>query len=215
MFGTLIPSGPLHPEAALAALVVGLVVGLVTRFTAGAALATVAAAGFVLELKYDGVLWDGVSARPSPMWAALGAAIATVLIAWLAAPRVERSMRSAGLVMLAPVAVVWALVADTEAPLIGGVVLFAVIAVGPERPGAVATAPAVIAPVAALIGSVGRPSQLALALAAAVAWACCARLGFDLLDAVRRRRQRAGTPTTVDPGGTSSTTTAPAATIAP
>ncbi|MEO0494932.1 MAG: hypothetical protein AAF081_16115 [Actinomycetota bacterium] len=209
----LIPSGPLHPEDAIAALVVGVVVGLVARFSATGPLLVVAAAGVTFERRHGG-LGDAFVDRPSPLWALLGVIVAAALIAAIAEPMRHRSVRAAGLVAGVPLAAVWGLVADTEAPLIGGMVLLGAVALGLGRPGVAVLATAVIAPVAALVGSVGRPSQLLLALVAAVGWAVVTRVGLEMLG-WRRRRQRAGTPVTVAPAATSSTTTAPAPTTAP
>ena len=125
-------------------------------------------------------------------------------------------MRLAGFVALAPVGVVWGLVADTEPAVIGGAVLTGAVVAGLGRPSVLVAATALIGPMAALVGSYGRPSQLTLALGAAIGWAFGARIVVEVALAVRRRLdQRAGTPMTVEPGSTSSITTAPAATTAP
>ena len=216
MWGALIPDGPLHPDDAIAALFVGVAVGLVARFTTAGPLLVVAAAGLTLEWRHDGMLAAGVLERPSPVWAVLGVVVVAAAIAAMAAPLRDRSVRVAGLVSLAPVGVVWGLVADTEPAVIGGAVLAGAVLAGLGRPSVLVAAPAVVAPMVALVGSYGRPSQLTLALAAALGWAVAARIGAEILFAVRRRLdQRAGTPMTVAPGSTSSTTTAPAATTAP
>ncbi|MEM8705242.1 MAG: hypothetical protein AAGE98_02215 [Actinomycetota bacterium] len=209
-----IPSGPLHPEDAVAALLVGLAVGLVARFSTAGPLLVVAAAGVTFEHRHGG-LWDAVVDRPAPVWALLGVVSTAIVVAALAAPLGDRSMRLAGLVATLPVLAVWGLVADTEAPLIGGLVLAGSLVFGPGRAGPGVAAMALVGPVAALVGSVGRPGQLTLALVATVAWAFAVRVALVIAATWRGRRQRAGTPTTVEPGSTSSTTTAPAATTAP
>lgn len=216
MWGALIPDGPLHPDDAIAAVLVGLAVGLIARFTTAGPLLVVAAAGLTLEWRHDGMLVDGVLDRPSPLWAMLGVLVVAIVIATIAVPLAERSMRAAGLVALAPVGVVWGLVADTEPAVIGGAVLTGAVIAGLGRSGRLVAATALVAPMAALVGSYGRPSQLTLALGAAVVWAVGARIAAEIAFAARRRLdQRAGTPMTVEPGSTSSITTAPAATTAP
>lgn len=211
--GALIPSGPLHPEDALAAVVVGLIVGLVARYSVSGPVLVVAAAGVTFEHRHGGT-WDALVDRPAPLWALLGVLGATIVIAVIAAPVRVRSMRAAGCIAGVPLAATWGLVADTEAPLIAGMVLLGALVFGLGRPSVLVVGVATMAPFAAAIGSFGRPSQLPLALAASMVWAAAARAAFESVDAVRRR-QRAGTPTTVESTATSSVTTAPAPTIAP
>lgn len=214
MIGGLVPDGPLHPGDALVAAVAGAVLGVVFRRRAGAwVVAVVAGAWVVLRWRYASVVGDAVAGRDRP---ALDLALLALPAVGLAIRRVRTGPVARA--TLAALAAVWALVPDTEAPLVAGVLLATAIA-GPIVAGRsedrtrLAGMLLVLPTAAALVGTAGRPAQHGPALFAAVATA----LGVAIVEVALRRvaRQRAGTPTTVVEGSTSSVTTAPAPTTAP
>jgi len=208
----LVPDGPLHPVDALWGLSTGLVVALVAGRRAQRWLVLVAVAlGAVIVARRGGEVLDGYLDRPDSA-AVLGTTAAVVALSALRPLRVSTT----ACVALAGCAGVWAVVPDTEIPLIAGAVLAGA---ATRLPRDAVIRPAgwlLLAPlIAAVAGSVGRPSRLVPALALAVAAGGVALLAASLLRAVAsRRRQRAGTPTTVAPGATSVVTTAPAPTTA-
>ncbi|MEM9466181.1 MAG: hypothetical protein AAGA90_12465 [Actinomycetota bacterium] len=210
-----IPDGPLHPEDAVIALIVGMVVGAVAGRRADIGPALTAAAGATLWWRHPELVPEGFVERPSPLLVLLGAAVAGSVIAVSSGWSASRSPRLNLAVAASACAGVWATAPDTEPALIGGSVLAGGWwwAAGSRRP---VTLLVVVLPIgAAVVGTVGRPDRLPLVLAAAIGAAIVARLGAAIVERVRPRRQRAGTPTTVAPGATSAVTTAPAPTIAP
>jgi hypothetical protein len=215
-----IPDGPLHAEDAIRALGVGLAVGValaVLDWRRGLPVVVLAAGVSLQEYRYPELLIDGFRDRPLPSNVLLGIAAAVGALAvllWL----VRIALADLMIATAAAVAVVWGIVPDTEsAVLLGGVLIAAMAFTPPTGRARYGDAIVLLIPaIAAVLGSVGRPEQLETASKAAIATG----LGVLLLAGVGRRlkamqRQRAGRPTTVDPGSTSSTTTAPAPTTAP
>lgn len=209
MVGGLVPDGPLHPVDAVWALAVGLALGSVARRRAATAPLVVGGGVVALVAARPTVgLLEVVGRHPEPVW--VGVALAGVTVAAARRPVDARIG-----ILLAAVACgpIWALVPDTEAPLLVGLALASA---GPSvRAGGstrLVAVPAVLPVLAAAVGTLGRPDRflpatgaaagvIALVVASGLVWA--------------RWRQRAGTPRTVHPAGTSSTTTAPAPTTAP
>lgn len=209
MTGALIPQGPLHPEEFVGALLAGLLAAVFARRDPRRwAAAVMIGASCVLVQRQGAALVEGFSHHRHGLLAAL----TTVLVAGLAAAVRPRSPVVIAATVVAACAAVWMVVPDTEAPLIGGVVTAAAVSGVPSRSALSRwTNVLLVVPlVAAVVGSVGRPERLGLALGvAAVAGALVAMLSEAI-----RRAQRAGTPTTVVPSATSSITTAPAPTTA-
>jgi hypothetical protein len=211
VFDVLVPDGPLHPVDALWGLSAGLLVATVAARRAGRWLLLVAvAAGSVVLVRRGGELVDGYLDRPD---AAFVVGL-TAAVAVLTAVRPVRVSTSA-FVAVAGCAGVWAIVPDTEVPLIVGAVLLGAAARLPRdavvRPGGWL----LLGPlVSAVVGSVGRPSRLGPALLVGVVLGGVAFLVVTLFRVIVSGRQRAGTPTTLAPGATSSVTTAPAPTTA-
>lgn len=211
MFGAIlqVPEGPLHPDDAVSALLFGLIVGLALRAAGrfGPVLVPVAVA-LAFDARHRNTGWEAVDGRLGPLLACLAVAVLASAPAVLGENRV--AVRPMLLAAALPVAAVWAIVPDTEAAVIGGCVLVGASVCGDGTWAARTAAPLWSVPVfAALVGSVGRPERLWPALVAITATSVVVGAG------VRRWRQRAGTPTTVVSGGTSSVTTAPAPTTAP
>lgn len=215
-----IPDGPLHPEDAIRALGVGLAVGValaVLDWRRGLPVVVLAAGVSLQEYRYPELLIDGFRDRPLPSNVLVGIAAAVAALAillWLVRIALADLMIAAAVA----VGVVWGIVPDTEsAVLLGGVLIAAMAFTPPTGHAYYGDAIVLLVPAtAAVLGSVGRPERLELASKAAIA----AGLGVLLLLGVARglvqmQRQRAGRPTTVLPGSTSSTTTAPAPTTAP
>ncbi len=210
---SLIPDGPLHPDDAVAALIVGVIVGGLfgRRPVAGPLLA--AAAATTLAIRHPGFVPEGFLDRPTPVVAIAGMLVATTLAAAALRVRVPAPVHATMASATIACAGVWATAPDTEPALIGGAVL---VASAPFLGRAAASwAPMVVVVpfAAAVLGTVGRPGRLPLVLSVAVAAIVIARLAD--LGLRRWWGQRAGTPTTVAPGATSSVTTAPAPTTAP
>lgn len=208
-----IPDGPLHPDDAVIALIVGLVLGGLVGRRREAAPLVVFAAGVTLTVRHRGLVPEGLVERPA-FGLTLSIAVAMAALAALTVRRLGLSSSSFG-VAITGCAAVWATAPDTEPALIAGAVLLA--AWPTLGRAAVRWAPiAMISPpLAAVIGTVGRPERDSLVLAAAAVAMTFATVVVSLLSRVQRRRQRAGTPTTVAPAATSAVTTAPAATTAP
>jgi len=210
-WAAIIPEGPLHPHDLIAGLVAGVLAGLLARrFSRWGPWIIVAAVAVTIETRYPGVATRGFAERPSRVFASLALPVSGVV--GLLLIRFVNSAREVMFVALVANAVVWGLVADTEpAVIVGGVVGAALLCVGSTK-ASPATAVLVTLPAAAaIIGSVGRPSQLAPALVAAAA---AGIVVVALVMGFEQRSQRAGTPVTVASGATSSTTTAPAPTTA-
>lgn len=212
MFDLLVPDGPLHPTDALVAVAVGVALGLVTRSGPRRWVgAVVVAVAVVASWRHGSVLLDGYRNRSETVFA-VGATVVPVALAALR----RSSIRQTAWLCAGALAGVWTIVPDTEVPLIAGAALVGALAARPGDVRSRLAALLVLLPtVAAVAGSVGRPDRLEPALLVAA-------LGAGLVGGliaggrqIQARRQRAGTPTTVAAGGTSSTTTAPAPTIAP
>lgn len=214
MLAQLIPDGPLHPDDAAAAVLVGLAVGLLLRRRQRAWAPTIVLVIWaVVEGRYGAAVADGFSAQGSIGLALIG------LVALVSATALRPWRRThLGIVVLGALAGVWAVVPDTEAPLIAGALLAAaLVASSGTGRGRQATRLdsllVLLPPVAAIVGVAGRPERLTPALGMAVLGALLAGAGLGLVGQLWR--SRAGTPTTVAPGSTSSTTTAPAPITAP
>lgn len=211
----IIPEGPLHPGLAIALIPAGasaaLMAGRSTR--AWTILVAVATLGLIAGVQGDW-LTGGYLARSDR--GLVGVALLGVLIVGTAA-RMRRS--TATVVSICACAGVWAVVPDTEAPLIAGGII--------AGAGALTLLPGwladvrhhihgllpVLAVVAAAVGSIGRPPRFEPASVVGLL-AALAGLAVWTVGGAVSHRQRAGTPTTVAPGATSSTTTAPAPTMA-
>lgn len=208
MIGGLVPDGPLHPVDAAWAVAVGLALGLSVRRRPRPAPVVIGGGVVALVAVRPTVgLLEGVLRHDHAVWVGVAAAVVAALV-------VGRPVDSRTGVLAAAVACgpVWALVPDTEAPLLVGLAL---VVAGPMVPAGAATrsvaVPAILPVLAAAVGTLGRPDRFAPAVAAA------GTVGLATVVAltVAGLRQRAGTPRTVRPAGTSSTTTAPAPTTAP
>lgn len=211
MLATIVPDGPLHPDDALYALLAGMLVGMAMRATGrwGAVLVPIGAV-LAFEQRYPGVAWESLDGR----WGPLAACVATGALAALPLSGPGAGSVSARLALLSialPVALVWAIVPDTEAAVIGGCVVAGAFVLGSAQWERRTVVMLSFVPVfAAAVGSVGRPERLWPALGCVlVAGALNGAIGWVV------RRQRAGTPTTVVPAATSEVTTAPAPTTAP
>ncbi|MEM9521100.1 MAG: hypothetical protein AAGA37_17400 [Actinomycetota bacterium] len=211
----MIPDGPLHPEDAIAALVIGAAGGALVGHTRVAAPAVVGLYVITLALRHPDFLPEGFVERPAPLLAVVALLFVAGMIAGLVSGRLAAPAPFVGLVAVAGCGAVWSTAPDTEPALIGGLLLLA--GTGFLRRAAARWAPLliVVAPAAAVLGTVGRPDRLPFVLAMCVAASIAARTGLAVLARLNRRCQRAGTPTTVAPGATSAVTTAPAPTTAP
>ena len=208
-----IPDGPLHPDDAVIAMIVGLVVGGLIGRHRMAAPVLVLAAGSTLAYRQPALVPEGIVERPAFGFVVM-VAVAVAAVAGLVVRGVGLGAFSFG-AAVAGCAAVWAIAPDTEPPLIAGAVLLA--AWPTLGRAALRWAPVALLapPFAAVIGTVGRPERTELALGAATAAMAVTVLAAWVVSRVRDGRQRAGTPTTVAPAATSSVTTAPAATTAP
>ena len=206
----LIPDGPLHPGDAIWAIGAGLLVaGAARRHATRWVISVISSVIVVTTWRYGSILWDGLD-HPDSGFVLLAAAFA--LLVGCARPMPVRLV-AVGLV--AASTAVWAVVPDTELPLIVGSAVAAALVGAPSRTRSRWAGSLVVLPLwAAVVGSLGRPSRLPLALGAA-GTAMVAVVSVALVvRAATKRNQRAGTPITVEPAGTSSTTTAPAPTTA-
>ena len=212
MLAGVIPEGPLHPDDAAFALVAGMLVGMAMRATGrwGAALVP-AVTVLAFEARYPEQAWSSIDGRWTPLLAGVLVGAAAALPLGGPAPEPVPA-RLALLAAAPPVALVWGIVPDTEAAVIGGSVIAGAVLLGSARWDRRTLVVLYFVPVfAALVGSVGRPSRVWPALAGIAATAAVTALVVWFW----RRRQRAGTPTTVEFAGTSDVTTAPAPTTAP
>ena len=210
-----IPEGPLHPALAASGLVAGVSAAAVAGRHAGRWLALMTLVGVGLVTVHQGdVLRRGMTDRPDRL-TVLGVVLAVVALGAWARPR----WSTATLAALCACAGVWAVVPDTEVPLLAGAVLCGGATLRllpgwlPDTRRRSNAALLVWPLAAAAAGSIGRPERFAPSLLLA---GVVAGLGLAAWVALNAgwRRQRAGTPTTVAPAATSSTTTAPAPTIA-
>ncbi|MEM7141897.1 MAG: hypothetical protein AAF548_12785 [Actinomycetota bacterium] len=215
MFEQFVPDGPLHPGAAIAGVLAGAVVVLVCRRRpALCGPAAVVGAAIAAGWGYGDLVIDGYADRPDTRNVAL-ASVAVVVLGVLRPHRLTDAAPTA----LGALVGVWAVVPDTELAVLGlGVVAIVWLGslISPEASTLRrSTGCLVLIPlVAAVAGSVGRPARFEPALAVAALGMALAVTGLAFLRRLREG-QRAGMPTTVDPGSTSSTTTAPAPTTAP
>lgn len=209
----LVPDGPLHPDLALLGLVAGLAAAVVVgRHARAWTLAVVATALGLAHGAQGGLLADCLDRGDRA--SVTGVTVAVVAVAVAARPRWSSAIVATG----AASAAVWAVVPDTEVALLGAAVLVGATVVRllpgwlPDDRrrgnGALVLLPAI----AAAVGTIGRPSRYPLAVVLGVLAAAGAVAASTLWSGYRR--SRAGTPSTVHPGGTSSTTTAPAPTTA-
>ena len=212
MLAGVIPEGPLHPDDAVFALVAGTLVGMAMRATGrwGAALVP-AATVLAFETRYPDLAWSSIDGRWGPLLA--GVAVGAVAALPLGgSPSDVVPARLALLAVVPPMALVWGIVPDTEAAVIGGCLVAGALLLGSARWDHRTLVALYFIPVfAALVGSVGRPERYWPALGAIVA----ATVASALAGWWWTRRQRAGMPTTVESAGTSVVTTAPAPTTAP
>ena len=210
---SLIPDGPLHPDDAVAALIVGVIVGALFGRRPVAAAAARNGPATTLMMRHPGFVPEGLLDRPTPVAAIAGMLVAATLAAAVLRARTAAPVHTTVAAATVACAGVWATAPDTEPALIGGAVLAA------STPflgrAAVLWAPVVVVLpfAAAVLGTMGRPGRLPLVLGVAVAAIVIARLAE--LGLRHWWGQRAGTPTTAAPGATSSVTTAPAPTTAP
>lgn len=208
MWDAVIPEGPLHPGHAIAAFAAGVIVGLLMRRRPVAWTVSVAVTAVLVQLaRRDGELLDAISDHPRRLFAVAAGAGAGLVVAGLRL-HTWSVIAASG----AALAMVWGIVPDTETPLIyGGVVAGGAACLPRLGRTRVVALLAALPVIAAMVGSIGRPERLELALSAA---GLAAAGVAAVVEAGIRCAQRAGTPTTVTPGGTSSMTTAPAPTTA-
>ncbi|MEZ5243786.1 MAG: hypothetical protein R2707_01715 [Acidimicrobiales bacterium] len=211
----IVPEGPLHPKL----FVIGIVAGVAAAVVAGRSngrwlVSTLGAVGVVVTAAQGDVLVGGVVDRTDR-----GFVVAVTLAVIVAAMATRPRWSTAAISALGACAGVWAIVPDTEVPLLVAATLAGASVVRclpgwlPDRR-SLANGVLVVLPLAgAVAGSIGRPSRYGPALAVGALTALLALSAWGLL-VLSRRRQRAGTPTTVAPGSTSSMTTAPAPTTA-
>ncbi|MEQ8840695.1 MAG: hypothetical protein RIB98_06915 [Acidimicrobiales bacterium] len=220
-----VPEGPLHPSLAVA----GIVVGVSAAVVAGPGLRR-----WLLFVVGAAAVLISATADRAPHLAftdhADRAHVLATSVAILVAAALARMPRStATLVALAGCAGVWAIVPDTEVPLLGGAVLLGAGVIGaipgwlPDRRSVLHSSLLLLPLAGASWGSIGRPSRFTPAIAVGAVTVMLALAVRALARTARRSRgrssrraraQRAGTPMTVDPAATSSTTTAPAPTTA-
>lgn len=209
MWDAFIPDGPMHPVDAGWALTAGLAVALVAwRGPRRWLLMVPAAFVAVVGWRPGAELIAGYTDRPWP----LGAIVVTIVVVGLAAAR-PIALSTAAPATVAACAGVWLVAPDTETALIGGVLVAgACVGIPRNRVTRLAALLVAIPVIGAAVGTVGRPERLPTALIAGALFA--APVVAIAMGVGRWRAQRAGTPTTVSPAGTSSITTAPAPTTA-
>lgn len=217
----IVPDGPLHPALATAGVVAGVAVAVVAgQHTVRWLFAVLSGSALLYTGSQGDGLWSAVFDRPDRLWVAAAIAVVPVLGA---AVRPRRSTATAA--ALCACGGVWAVVPDTEAPLLAAAVLGGAAAMAalpgwlPDARRSLHSLLLLLPLWAAAAGSIGRPARFGPGLLAAMVTGALGVAGWCSFEAVLRgvvvRRQRAGTPTTVAPGATSSTTTAPAPTTAP
>jgi len=212
----LVPEGPLHPLDALTFALLGVTLAFVVGRHTGRWVALVVAGAFVfISVSQGDVVASGFIDHGERLLV-LGTTAGVIAVA----AGLRMRWTTAALVSLSACAGVWAVVPDTEVPLMAGSLLVgatAVHAVFGSMPGARHwfTAALLLLPLAgAAAGSAGRPARFAPAV---IVGLLVVFLGIAAVGLLRTAwsLQRAGTPTTVSPGATSSMTTAPAPTTAP
>ena len=215
MFDAFIPDGPLHADLAIAGLAFGVFVAVFAARRPRAWIALILAVFVVaIEVRLDGGIADGwildVFRDRDNTWLAVAALVGVPL---LAAQRPVGST-TAAFAALGATAGVWAVVPDTETALLAGMLLLGAVAGSPrDEQSRWYALLAVLPVVAAIAGSVGRPERLNAGIGVGFLGAALA-LSVLVFSRGFWRAQRAGTPTTVDRGSTSSMTTAPAPTTA-
>ncbi len=186
----MIPDGPLHPVDALVGAAAGLVTASVltgwvrcrsgarwarSDDTVTAVVSALVVAGALLIRPGPGVVVSAL-ARPDPALALAASAVVVAVVT--AAGRDPGPVAATSLTGAGAAAAVWALVPDTEAPLVvvgllgvGGVLALgpAVAGGGPSVAGRTRAVVTGAVAVAALTGTVGRPDRLAPALVALTA----------------------------------------------
>jgi len=211
-----IPVGPLHPTDAIYALGFGVAVGALafrsmTRWTVLVILAALA----VMSGRHSGDISTGFVDRPQP-WLVAAFAAAMAAGSWWATSRRRASAHSNALGVLVACVAVWAVVPDTESPLIAGSVILGAMILMPRGEAAGGYGVIWVLPIGAgVIGSVGMPNRLFAAALVTVLVAAAVAVAQLVLGRRRESTTRAGDPTTVVRGATSSTTTAPAPITAP
>jgi hypothetical protein len=182
-------------------LVTGTLIGALVRRRPIAGPALVATAIAVFAWRQPEAVPEALVERPLP-----GAVFVAVMVWTVLAVRILRwgdpPPATALVAAIAACVGVWATAPDTEAALITGAVLLA--AAPWVRSASIASLAAVtmLAPLAAVAGTVGRPERLPLVLAIALSAFGLARLAAAVLVWTTNRGQRAGMPTTVAPGAT-------------
>ena len=211
-----VPDGPLHPSLAVAGVVIGVSAAAVAGRSTGRWLAfVVTGALFLAGATLDHAPPTGFVDRADRILV-----IATVAAVAAVALAARMRLSTSAVIAWFGCVGVWAVVPDTEMPLLAGAVLFGAGAVGalpgwlPDRRRALHGILVQLPLAGAAVGSVGRPSRFAPALMVG-ALAILFGLALRELGVAVRLRQRAGTPTTAVSGTTSCTTTAPAPTTAP
>ncbi len=209
----MIPDGPLHPADALLALSTGLFVGyaarpLPRRWTAF----VIAAVLGVIAQRHGDVVARAWFERPMPLLIA-SVAVVSVASARALVDRARPPTMRVVLPVFASLAVVWAMVPDTEAPLIAAAVMLGAVPGLPARDRSPCAGLLVALPFAtAVVGTSGRPEALGPALVAGAAAGCAF---YGVMTVIARSTLWAGTPATVVYASTSVRTTAPAPTMAP
>lgn len=212
----LVPEGPLHPTL----FVTGVVAGLAGSAVAGRdgtrwLLTTVAGAVLLVQLTQDDVLRAALGVRDDRA-VVVAATVAAVVAGTILRPRWSTAVIAA----VGATAGVWTVVPDTEVPLICGAVLGGASLVRclpgwlPDERRRRNALLFLLPALSAAAGTIGRTGRHVPALALGVLGAMLALSTWRLVRVVGRSVQRAGTPTTVAPGATSSITTAPAPTTA-
>jgi len=210
------PDGPLHPVDAIVFASLGVSVAFVVgRHTARWVVLVLGSAFLLITVSEGDVITAGFAehGRRSLVLATTAAVVAAAMIA-------RMRWTTAVVVAVSGCAGVWAVVPDTEVPLMAGSLLLGAAAVhtvfGPlPAPRRWFNGALLLLPLAgAAAGSIGRPGRFSPALLLAVVTVVAGVAASTLLRS-DWTRQRAGTPITVVPAGTSSVTTAPAATSAP
>jgi len=211
----LVPQGPLHPKL----VVIGVVAGIAAAAIAGRSegrwsLYVLAAAGLLVVAVQGDVLWGGVVDREDRRLV-VGATVAVVAASAAVRPRWSTAL----IASIGACAGVWTIVPDTEVALLVGSVLVGATALRllpgwmPDRRGRLNGSLLLLPLVGAAAGSIGRTARYEPALVVGSLGVLLSISGWTFVR-LAWRRQRAGTPTTLVPGPTSSTTTAPAPTTA-
>jgi len=211
-----IPVGPLHPTDAIYALGFGVAVGAMAfRSMKRWSVLVVLAALAVMSGRHPGDISNGFVDRPLP-WLVAAFAAAFAAGSWWVTSRRRAPVHSTALGVLAACVAVWAVVPDTESPLIAGSVILGAMVFMPRGGAADGPGVAWVLPIGAgVIGSVGMPNRLFVAALATVLVVAAVSVAQFVLGRRRESTTRAGDPTTVVNGATSSTTTAPAPITAP